>query len=132
MTLFTAEGMIRAYQRFSDRGLCHVPSVIQRALLRWLYTQTGRADKKVTDPDWRGWLVGERTLHVQRAPGNTCLSALEQTLAEAEADAAAPTPTTDRGGSTRTSGPRSGRSSARAESRAGARPGSEARAGRAA
>jgi ADP-ribosylglycohydrolase len=87
MTLFTAEGMIRAYQRSRDRGVCDVPTVIQHALLRWLFTQTGRADAKVMDPVWRGWLVDEQTLRVQRAPGNTCLSALEQILA------GAPTPT---------------------------------------
>jgi hypothetical protein len=32
MTLFTAEGLIRAHQRFSDRGICNVPALIERGL----------------------------------------------------------------------------------------------------
>ncbi len=44
MTLFTAEGLIRAEQRFHDRGLCHVPGVLDRAYLRWLVTQGEEPD----------------------------------------------------------------------------------------
>ena len=36
MTLFTAEGALRAYVRETLRGLCHVPSVLHRSYLRWL------------------------------------------------------------------------------------------------
>jgi hypothetical protein len=39
MTLFTAEGMIRAMVRSTHRGIVHVPSVVQGAYLRWLATQ---------------------------------------------------------------------------------------------
>ena len=39
MTLFTAEGMLRAYVRGMLRGICHQPSMIHKAYLRWLYTQ---------------------------------------------------------------------------------------------
>src|SRR5687767_6326960 len=39
MTLFTAEGMIRASVRHHSRGICHPPSVVQHAYLRWLHTQ---------------------------------------------------------------------------------------------
>src|SRR5262249_10349859 len=78
MTLFMAEGMIRARQRMRDRGICNVPAVIRGALLRWLSTQSGRTSAKATSAQWPGWLVGERTLHVQRAPGSTCLSALKK------------------------------------------------------
>jgi ADP-ribosylglycohydrolase len=77
MTLFTAEGLIRAVQRQRDRGLCHVPTVIQRALLRWLITQS-QSTAGAIDDQWPGWLIGERMLHARRAPGNTCLAALEQ------------------------------------------------------
>ena len=41
MTLFTAEGLIRAQHRMADRGLANVDAVIHRAYLRWLYTQIG-------------------------------------------------------------------------------------------
>ncbi len=89
MTLFTAEGMIRAVQRHRSRGLCHVPTVIQGALLRWLSTQAERVDEKSEDSGRGGWLLTEARLHVRRAPGNTCLSALERIRA------GAPTPSID-------------------------------------
>jgi ADP-ribosylglycohydrolase len=79
MTLFTAEGLIRAHVRYSDRGICHPPSVIHHALLRWLLTQgeTSPAFPKdhKTWPD--GWLIQQRDLFSRRAPGLTCLSALK-------------------------------------------------------
>ncbi len=72
MTLFTAEGMIRARARgATHRGRRHLPSVVHRAYLRWLATQ---GDVRV---ELDGWLVSERVLHARRAPGNTCLSALQ-------------------------------------------------------
>jgi hypothetical protein len=42
MTLFTAEGVLRAAVRGNTRGVCHPPTVLWRAYLRWLYTQGGR------------------------------------------------------------------------------------------
>ena len=39
MTLFTAEGIIRATVRYAHRGIAHGPSVLQRAYVRWLATQ---------------------------------------------------------------------------------------------
>jgi ADP-ribosyl-[dinitrogen reductase] hydrolase len=78
MTLFMAEGMIRARQRMRDRGICSVPHVIRGALLRWLSTQTEGTGARATKAQWPGWLVGEPKLHVQRAPGTTCLSALKK------------------------------------------------------
>ena len=74
MMLFTAEGLLRAYVRGSSRGICHVPSVIHHALLRWLMTQDYSASTHVS---LDGWLVKERALWSRRAPGNTCLSALK-------------------------------------------------------
>ena len=41
MTLFTAEGMLRAFTRYADRGICHPPAVVHRAYMRWLKTQGG-------------------------------------------------------------------------------------------
>lgn len=77
MTLFTAEGVIRAFVRFHSRGICHPPSVIHRALLRWLFTQGEHHPELEAEPD--GWLVQQRELFARRAPGNTCLSALRTT-----------------------------------------------------
>ena len=71
MTLFTAEGLLRADRRRREKGICHVPSVLHHAYLRWLATQSqGEA------PGHDGWLFGIEPLHSLRAPGNTCLSAL--------------------------------------------------------
>lgn len=78
MTLFTAEGLIRAHQRFSDRGICNAPAVIERGYLRWLSTQGEEVDREWFYPGHGpdGWLVSLPELHSRRAPGNTCLSAL--------------------------------------------------------
>jgi ADP-ribosylglycohydrolase len=77
MTLFTAEGFIRARQRFADRGICHVPTVINNAYLRWLATQGDHSGFDETeDAQHAGWLYEQAFLHSRRAPGTTCLSAL--------------------------------------------------------
>lgn len=75
MTLFTAEGILRAETRGVNKGICHPPSVVFFAYQRWLLTQGFPRDK---DLEWiyDGWLLGVKELHVRRAPGNTCLSAL--------------------------------------------------------
>lgn len=73
MTLFTAEGFIRAAVRHANRGICNPTSVIHRAYLRWLQTQ-GYAPAIEVKMD--GWLAGLQALHAQRAPGNTCIEAL--------------------------------------------------------
>lgn len=77
MTLFTAEGLIRAAVRGRQRGICHPPSVVHHAYLRWRATQDSRPDPAV-DIVLDGWLVGDRRLWQQRAPGLTCLRALRE------------------------------------------------------
>lgn len=72
MTLFTAEGLIRAAQRRNDRGGVGVTDCVLRAYQRWLATQD--AFEAAVELD--GWLVRERRLWHRRAPGNSCLSAL--------------------------------------------------------
>jgi ADP-ribosylglycohydrolase len=57
MSLATAVGCIRAYQRWSERGIGHPASVVYQCYLEWLESQN--------DPEKR------------RGPGNTCLSALQ-------------------------------------------------------
>jgi ADP-ribosylglycohydrolase len=80
MTLFTAEGLIRARNRRADRGTCEVPAVVLRAYQRWLFTQEGGRRPVPWDPEFpagpSGWLVEQPFLHRQRAPGTTCLSSL--------------------------------------------------------
>lgn len=72
MTLFTAEGLIRAHVRGALKGICHPPSVVHHALLRWYRTQGG---KPRIETDYVG-LVADQRLWARRAPGLTCLSSL--------------------------------------------------------
>ncbi len=82
MTLFTAEGLIRAPVRSADEEAPTLAAV-GHAYLRWLHTQgepwsairaRSHLPSLPAQPD--GWLVQEGWLHHRRAPGNTCLSAL--------------------------------------------------------
>jgi len=72
MTLFTAEGLLRAASR--ERPPAHASCVAEVALAyqRWLLTQEGnpRAHRGASG------LLGVPELHSRRAPGTTCLSAL--------------------------------------------------------
>ena len=74
MTLFTAEGLMRAWVRWNSKGICHVPGVIAHAYLRWLKTQS--ISHPLHKDRLDGWLIGILPLHATRAPGRTCLSAL--------------------------------------------------------
>lgn len=77
MALFSAEGILRANVRANDKGICHGPSVVHGAYLRWLRTQGWKVPENTPDfiPD-SGWLVHEKALWKCRAPGRTCLDAL--------------------------------------------------------
>lgn len=77
MTLFTAEGLIRARVRGLLKGICHPPGVVHHALLRWYRTQGRSPAMQVDDTG----LSADPRLQVQRAPGNTCLSALSESRA---------------------------------------------------
>lgn len=73
MTLFTAEGLLRAHVRGCLKGITSFPGVTRHAYLRWFETQGGRAPEEIGRDGWL-WQVG--ALHACRGPGNTCLSAL--------------------------------------------------------
>lgn len=78
MTLFCAEGLIRAKVRGERKGICSPPAIIRNAYLRWLMTQ-----EPVADPQGfirSGALIEDRRLHRRMAPGNTCISALQSAL----------------------------------------------------
>jgi ADP-ribosylglycohydrolase len=77
MTLFTAEGLLRAWVRQIEKGISHIPSVIHHGYLRWLLTQ-GEHARSGLQVATDGWLYSVRALHHKRAPGKTCLSALAQ------------------------------------------------------
>lgn len=80
MTLFTAEGLLRAETRRSHRGICYPAGVIYHAYLRWLQTQ-GRtpADETLAQSvaETPSWLRDIPEMNSLRAPGTTCLNALE-------------------------------------------------------
>jgi ADP-ribosylglycohydrolase len=80
MTLFSAEGLIRAWHRLLEGDVGSHEAVLLGAYQRWLSTQTGSGAERWTDPGQRGWLLDVPELSAQRAPGLTCLSALEQSL----------------------------------------------------
>jgi len=73
LTLFTAEGMIRASQRLRDRGHCSIPNVLEYAYTRWLHTQ----DSSSSIPTDRGWLVDCPELHAIRGSCATLKAALQ-------------------------------------------------------
>ena len=77
MTLWTAEGCLRALRRGASKGIVSIPGVVLRAYLRWLDTQ--EAEPHDGPAFWRGqsWLLDVPELHARRAPGTTCLRALE-------------------------------------------------------
>lgn len=77
MTLFTAEGLLRAFTRGNEKGICHAPTIVHHAYLRWLRTQGVLAPEPPYLEEDPGWLIGVRALHHRRGPGNTCLSALQ-------------------------------------------------------
>lgn len=71
MTIFTAEGLLRAENRGRNKGIVDQTSMVYRSYLRWLETQGIPAD---VEKD--GWIFQIEALHTRRAPGNTCLEAL--------------------------------------------------------
>ncbi len=81
MMLFTLEGLIRAHVALrADSAATDPIPAVQHAYQRWYYTQTHSWQQAagpysaLSEPD--GWLVSNPGLLVGRAPGNTCLSAL--------------------------------------------------------
>lgn len=78
MTLFTAEGFLRAYVRGCHRGVTSWVGCIGHSYQRWLQTQSFDSPSNL-DVTNDGLLWEIKELHSQRAPGNTCLAALQHT-----------------------------------------------------
>lgn len=76
MTLFTAEGLIRAFAAHLAGTLDDPLRAIHRAYLRWLHSQAQVSDHPDFEDAIDGWLIRIPALHSRRAPGSTCLSAL--------------------------------------------------------
>ena len=76
MSLFTAEGLLRAYVKSGGRDARGVVATVAHAYTRWLRTQG--ATPGVPDCDTDGWLFEQRELHALRVPGAACLTALQR------------------------------------------------------
>ena len=76
MTLFTAEGIIRARNNGQGATIEEAVISVYHAYLRWLVTQ-GYPQFEEYASLYDGWLLAVKELHHRRAPGNTCLSALQ-------------------------------------------------------
>lgn len=82
MTLFTACGLINGEYRGRCRGVMGDPRMyVLMTYEDWLRTQTERYKELPPQEEgnrvWNSWLMDIPELYSQRAPGNTCLSALE-------------------------------------------------------
>ena len=83
MTLFTANGILVGDTRLSMRGIGGDPKTyVPKAYLDWLKTQESDINsvnhhERYTEKGGYSWLLDVPELYVRRAPGNTCLSALE-------------------------------------------------------
>lgn len=73
MTLWTAEGSLRAFHRGATKGIVSVEGVVLRAYQRWLDTQN---ENPGASHGHDSWLWEVRALHARRAPGVTCQKAL--------------------------------------------------------
>ena len=62
MTLFTAEGVLRADVRWHRKGISHPASVIHHAYIRWLHTQGEQSRSQFSQEKMDGWLIGVKSL----------------------------------------------------------------------
>lgn len=76
MTLFTANGMLFCHTRYATHGILGASPAdyIRDSYLEWYQTQTGEID--YTQPHYN-WIRDIKEVHSRRAPGVTCMSALE-------------------------------------------------------
>jgi ADP-ribosylglycohydrolase len=76
LTLFTLEGLMRGEMRSLDRGLCHLPSVVWHAYLRWGHTQ-GLAFPAGTEPFVAtSWLAEQPQLQDRGNASPRCLEVI--------------------------------------------------------
>jgi len=73
MTLFTAEGLLRAVARRACSDYTPLMEMVAESYLRWLFTQGIPPSVRIPVDSW---LTAQKSLHARRAPGDTCLAAL--------------------------------------------------------
>lgn len=83
MSLFTANGLLAGDTRGAMRGIQGLPrEYVMKAYKDWLKTQESSLQevskhKRFTEAGGYSWLLDVPELYARRAPGNTCLSALQ-------------------------------------------------------
>ena len=78
MTLFTAAGCLLGLTRGCCRGIMgRLDCYCSRTYRDWYFTQLHRFGDKPAEGFFGTWLMGIPELYSRRAPGNTCLSALQ-------------------------------------------------------
>lgn len=78
MTLFTAEGLIRAKRRMDSKGMCDLVGVLLHAYYRWLAGQKQTMPKKASAPiENDGWLSTIAGLAARRGASPTVVEALQ-------------------------------------------------------
>lgn len=81
LSMFTAEGLLRAYTHAAMHGTADVAAIVDHAYLRWLHTQGATS---AVAPVLDGWLVRVKELHASRVPGATIVQSLERKTAFGE------------------------------------------------
>ena len=77
MTLYVLDGLLEWIEWANDGQMADPAASVWLACLRWWRTQHGWYPNGAPQPPQR-WLDAHRELHVQRAPGNACLSGLDR------------------------------------------------------
>ncbi len=77
MSLFTANGVLFCFTRYATHGILGASPAdyIQNSYIEWLQTQTGEIDYTQTHYNW---IREVKELHTKRAPGLTCLDAIQK------------------------------------------------------
>ncbi|MBK5275547.1 MAG: ADP-ribosylglycohydrolase family protein [Desulfuromonadales bacterium] len=79
MTLFTAEGLLRAWTTARQSGgVPDFAGAVRHSYLCWLKTQGETPAISYPGTCCDGWLLAVEGMHRRRAPGATCLSALRE------------------------------------------------------
>ncbi len=76
MSLFTAEGLILGHNSGAGMDIESLVNSGHRAYLRWLHTQEQYDAEADSSPLGEGWLLNNRALYAERAPGASCTGAL--------------------------------------------------------
>ena len=79
MSMFTAEGLLRAWAAARGKVGAQCRRQVARAYMRWYQTQNDAGRQRAQDlRNADGYLLQQPELYARRGPGNTCMSALSE------------------------------------------------------